>query len=86
MKRADFVHSFVSDQMSYDPAAGYPEGDSIYFECTLCGDVVGSRVSDTTECSCGNLVIDVDTGKLNPRNDHGTVVVLHAHPRPEGEP
>lgn len=86
MKRADFVHAFVLDQMSFDPASGYPRGDSIYFECTLCGDVVGSRAVDTTECSCGNLAVDPDTGRLEPRHGHGTALVFHAHPRSAGEP
>ena len=81
MKRADFDHSFTPDQMSFDPASGYPQGDSIYFECTLCGDVVGSRAIEATECSCGNVVVDADSNRLNPRHGHGTVLVLHARPR-----
>lgn len=81
MKRADFQDFFVLDQMTFDATSNYPVGDSIYFECKLCGDVVGTRPAEMTECSCGNLVVDADSGKLNPRHDHGTVLVLHARPR-----
>ena len=82
MKRTDFEHAFVLDQMPFDQSARYPEGDGIYFECTLCGDIVASRPVETAECSCGNLVVDSDAGTLNPRHGHGTVLVLHARPRP----
>lgn len=84
MKRTDFDRSFVWDQMSYDPASEYPKGGGIFFECTLCGDVVGAGAADTAECSCGNLVVDIDTGKPGPHCDHGTIAVLHGHPRPQG--
>ncbi|RPI47009.1 MAG: hypothetical protein EHM59_05815 [Betaproteobacteria bacterium] len=82
MKRTDFEHSVVLDQMSFDSASAYPTGDGIYFECKLCGDVVGWRPVDASECSCGNLVLDADAGTLNPRHGHGTVLVFHARPRP----
>lgn len=81
MKRHEFEFVLVPDQMSFDPAGGYPAGDRIYFECTLCGDVIGSQPLDAAECSCGNLVVDADRRALTPRHGHGTVLVLHAQPR-----
>jgi hypothetical protein len=84
MKRADFERSFVVDAMSFDAASGYPQGDDLYYQCSLCGDIVRSQPIESAECSCGNLVVDSDTGKLLPRNGDGSVKVLHAHPRTPG--
>jgi hypothetical protein len=81
MKRADFQHSFALDNMSLDPASRYLEGDRMYFECALCGEVIASRPIEAAECWCGNLAVDANSGTLNPRHGHGTVLVFHARPR-----
>ena len=82
MKRPEFEHCFEIDEMPFDPAARFPPEDRVYFECKLCGDIVGSRHSEPEECTCGNLVVDYDAGKLRPRYGDGTVLVFHARPRP----
>ena len=84
MRRAEFERSFVVDAMSFDSASGYSEADDLYFECTLCGDIVRSRPIEVAECSCGNLAVDPDSGRLLPRYAHGTVNFLHAHSRANG--
>ena len=81
MKRHEFEISLIPDQMSFDSAGAYPSGDRIYFECTLCKDVIASQPVDAAECSCGNLTVDADTSALTARHGHGTVLVLHAQPR-----
>lgn len=84
MRRADFERSFVVDDMSFDAASAYPQTDELYYECTLCEDVVQSQPVESAECSCGNLVVDPDTGKLLPRLADGAVKVFRAHPRYPG--
>lgn len=48
----------------YDPATGYPAGSDLYYECLKCGDVIPSKPPDSTACSCRNIMIDVDYGRL----------------------
>jgi hypothetical protein len=84
MRRADFERSFVVDAMSFNEASGYPQGDDLYYECSLCGEIVRSQPIESAECSCGNLLVDSDTGQLLPRHGDGTVKVLRAHPRSHG--
>ncbi len=81
MKRVDFERAVVLEPMSFDSASGYPPEDRIYFECTLCGEIVGSHPAEATECACGNLRVDADSGTLDPRHSPASVLVLHARPR-----
>jgi hypothetical protein len=54
---------------SFDPNAGYPAGGNLYYECVTCGVVLPSSPSDSTLCSCGNIAIDVDYGRISIK-DH----------------
>ena len=65
----------MSDKRRYLPfdlksASGYPRGENLFYECTKCGDVLPSMPKDSTSCSCKNLHIDVDYGRLAVA-DHG---------------
>jgi len=59
----------MSDKRRYLPfdlksASGYPTGINLFYECTKCGDVLPSLPKDSLSCSCKNLHIDVDYGRL----------------------
>ena len=82
MKRAEFERAFVIDEMAFDPAERFPPGDHVYFECKLCGEIVGAGGAEFEECACGNLVMDYDAGRLRPHYADGTVLVFRARPRP----
>jgi hypothetical protein len=43
---------------------GYPSDINIFYECQLCKDIINSRPSESLECGCGNLMIDVDFGRM----------------------
>ncbi len=51
--------------LNFDHDAGYPAGDDIYYECLLCGESIPSVPSDHIGCRCGNVVVDVDYGRLS---------------------
>lgn len=48
----------------YNPAAGYPAGSNLYYECLGCGDIVPSQPPDSVACKCRNIMIDFDYGRL----------------------
>ncbi|WP_299490940.1 hypothetical protein [uncultured Shewanella sp.] len=43
---------------------GYPAGKSIFYECSICGDVVESRPEHFAECQCQNITVDTAGGRL----------------------
>ena len=49
---------------SLDVATGYPAGESMFYECLRCGDVVPSLPDDSMCCRCRNIMIDVDYGRI----------------------
>jgi hypothetical protein len=63
--------------MDFDPKAGYPAGESIYFECGRCGNILCSLPSDSVVCSCGNVAIDVDYGRVSVK-EHSQFKVFEA--------
>ena len=57
---------------SFDPLQGYPAGTDLYYECGICGDVLPSLPKDSIMCSCKNITIDADYGRISIR-DHGMI-------------
>jgi hypothetical protein len=55
-----------------DPAAGYPAGGNLFYECERCGDILPSRPEDSTHCKCRNIMIDADYGRIKIQ-DHPKV-------------
>ena len=56
-------------EVPFDPKLGYPVGKNLYYECTECEDRIPSMPPDSIGCSCGNLFIDVDAGRVSVRRD-----------------
>jgi hypothetical protein len=46
---------------------GYPSGADVFYECEICGASVPSLPAHSTECRCGNILLDVDAGRLAVR-------------------
>jgi len=44
--------------------SGYPTGKNLFYECTKCGDILPSWPSNCISCSCKNIFIDIDAGRL----------------------
>lgn len=55
--------------LNFDPVAGYPAGPDIFYECSKCGGVIPSEPKDGIGCSCRNIFIDVDAGRVSIRDD-----------------
>jgi hypothetical protein len=50
---------------AFDPLRGYPVGKFLFYECLRCGDVLPSSPSDSVHCTCRNIMIDVDAGRMS---------------------
>ena len=57
---------------SFNPSSGYPAGNDLFYECLKCGEVIPSLPKDSIACSCRNLSIDVDYGRVSIK-DHNLV-------------
>lgn len=54
----------MKNYVEYDPSAGHPAGEDLYYECQLCGGIIPSLPPDSVGCACSNLFIDKDYGRL----------------------
>ena len=55
--------------LPFDPHKGYPAGKHLFYECLNCGDCLPSTPPDSTHCSCENIWIDVDFGRMIVRDN-----------------
>lgn len=56
----------------FDPSRGYPADSNLYYACLGCSESLPSLPNDSAVCSCGNIAIDVDYGRISIK-DHGSV-------------
>jgi hypothetical protein len=54
---------------------GYPGDKNIFYECQICKDIINSCPSESVECKCGNVMIDVGFGRM-AINDESKVKVF----------
>ena len=60
----------MRNYLTADPEiTGYPVGDSLFYECTRCGTVLPSQPPDNIACTCNNILIDVEWGRVRVK-DH----------------
>jgi hypothetical protein len=53
----------------FDPASGYPAGENFFYECLKCGEILPSLPKDSIMCSCKNIAIDVDYGRVSIKDN-----------------
>lgn len=53
----------------FDPLKGYPSGKNVFYECERCGDSIPSQPDDGIGCSCRNIFIDVDAGRVSVKDE-----------------
>ena len=41
-----------------------PCKEGFFYECMKCGDIIPSKPSETIRCTCHNIMIDVDAGRI----------------------
>ena len=55
----------IREYTHFDPADGYPAGKNLYYECGRCAAVVPSMPTESSQCFCGNIRVDVDAGRFS---------------------
>ena len=53
---------------SPNQASGYPAGEKIYYECLICMKDIVSIPEYYSECGCGNISVDSDSGRFHVEN------------------
>lgn len=51
-----------------DVRGGYPAGADIFYECGICGESVLSMPPDAEACSCRNIIVDADAGRVSVKD------------------
>lgn len=51
-----------------NPFGGYPTGPDIFNECGICGDSIPSQPENAVACSCRNIVVDADAGRVSVKD------------------
>ena len=51
----------------FDDKVSNPRGVGIYYRCDICGDMLYSYSPHAVACSCRNLVLDVDAGRISAK-------------------
>lgn len=54
----------MNDRQYLDISKGLPSGETIYYECLLCGDILPSISEHGAACQCRNVIIDVYAGRV----------------------
>ena len=52
------------EYLDFDSSSGYPASKEMWYECSKCGDTVESYPDDSTHCTCRNIMIDADYGRI----------------------
>lgn len=58
-----------SKYIEFDSASGYPSGSFVFYECIKCGGILPSLPDRGIGCSCRNIFIDVDAGRISIKDD-----------------
>jgi len=54
----------IRSYLRLNSAEGLPAGRGIWFECECCGDSLPSQPEHAIACSCRNVVVDADAGRV----------------------
>lgn len=57
---------------------GFPVAADIYYECRICGDTVPSRPENSAACSCRNIVVDADAGRISVKKKNKLLIYRNA--------
>ena len=55
--------------VNFNPAQGFPAGKTIFYECSLCNEVIQSIPVNAASCKCGNITVDSDAGRVSVKDE-----------------
>ncbi len=51
--------------LRFEPGTGYPARKKLFYECGRCGDSLPSAPVRAMACTCRNIVVDADAGRIS---------------------
>jgi hypothetical protein len=57
------------EYLGFNPSSGFPAGENLFYECEKCGDEVPTLPPHAVACSCRNLVVDSDAGRVSVKDE-----------------
>jgi hypothetical protein len=70
----------------FDPKVSNPWGEGVYYQCERCGVRLDSMSPRGVACSCQNLALDVDAGRIAALDPRSVVVLFLAVRKKKGGP
>lgn len=61
----EYWHQARRRYFQIDWSKGFPAGDNLYYECLCCGESIPYLPVDNVACSCENIAINVDCGRVH---------------------
>jgi hypothetical protein len=52
-----------------DYKKGFPVSENLYYECIKCGEIIKSVPEDNVCCTCRNICIDIDAGRVSVKDE-----------------
>lgn len=62
-------------EVKLTPETNALSGSEVYYKCLKCGDTVQSTPKNAARCSCRNINIDADAGRISIKNYDLTVML-----------
>lgn len=56
------------EYQDFDSAKPHPTGSNLFYECSVCGNVIPATLTKGVSCKCRNIVVDADSRRLEIRN------------------
>ncbi|MCD4824437.1 MAG: hypothetical protein K8S55_07510 [Phycisphaerae bacterium] len=64
----------------FNPSKGFPASKSLSYECLNCGEVIPSLPEDSVHCTCRNIMIDADYGRISIQEPDLVRLFSETHP------
>ena len=55
--------------IDFDPKKGFPAQKGLFYECGICNDDIPALPDNSIACSCRNILIDVDAGRISVKDE-----------------
>ena len=69
MKKEDIENGYDIKYQKFNFKRGYPFTSNLFYECLECNELVHSTPRNGDACSCHNIRVDADAGRVAVRDD-----------------
>lgn len=63
---------------AFDPSKHYRPSKDLFYECLVCGGTIPSLPKRATSCTCRNVAVDADSGRVEVRDQSKVRLFSHA--------